>query len=104
MKTGMDGKGFFSRGGAERDKAKNLRGGVGQGSSKSAMRGGAHNAYNSWLKSYVTSEETFICIALSEDSQISSTFMIRNRNYDHNNWSVLYYGFPKERLESVTFF
>ena len=46
MKTGMDGKGFFSRGGAGSDKAKNLRVGVGQGS-KSAMKGRAHNAYNS---------------------------------------------------------
>ena len=30
----------------------------------------------SWLKSYVTAEETFICITLNEVSQMYSTFII----------------------------
>ena len=44
--------------------------------SESAGRGGAHTAYITWLKSYATSEEALICIALSEISKIYSKFII----------------------------
>ena len=40
-----------------------------------AGRSGTHTAYITWLKSYATSEEALICIALSE-SEIYSTLMI----------------------------
>ena len=73
---GWTGK-FFSLGGAGQDQKStgrgrglNLRGGALRG------QGGEHIAYISWLKSYATAKEILIHIALSEFSQIYSTFMI----------------------------
>ena len=62
----MEGEGFFYVAG---------RAGAVKGS-ESAGRGGAHTAYITWLKSYATSEEALIYIALSEISKIYSTFII----------------------------
>ena len=88
MKTGMDRERFFRGAGWDRAwQGQKSSGGVGQGS-KSAVRGRAHNACNSWLKSYATAEETFICIALNEVSQMYSTFIIMIFDNDKSEGST----------------
>ena len=70
--AGMDGEVFFAGRGGARPKIY----GAGKGSKSAGLGSWELTAHNSWLKSYATAKEILIHIALSEFSQIYSTFMI----------------------------
>ena len=46
------------------------------------------SAHISWLKSYATAEETLVCIALNEVSQMYSTFIIMIFDNDKSEGST----------------